>query len=68
MLAVLIILVGSRSFAVMSQLVVLTTISLWMLAIGIFAYRNGDTLAKFFLLRYSVELGARRYQVSLRGD
>jgi len=47
---------------------VLTTISLWMLAIGIFAYRNGDTLAKFFLLRYSVELGARRYQVSLRGD
>ena len=48
-LAVLIILVGSRSFAVMSQLVVLTTISLWMLAIGIFAYRNGDTLAKFFL-------------------
>ena len=49
MLAVIIIAVGSRSFAVMSQLVVLTTIAFWMLCIGIFAYRNGDALAKFFL-------------------
>ena len=48
-LAVIIVLIGSRSFAVMSQLAVLTTIAIWMLLIGIFAYRNGDTLAKFFL-------------------
>lgn len=48
-LAVIIVLVGNRSFAVMSQLVVLTSISVWMLCIGILAYRNGDTLAKFFL-------------------
>ena len=48
-LAVIIVLVGSRSFAVMSQLVVLTSIAVWMLFIGIFAYRNGDALAKFFL-------------------
>ena len=48
-LAVIIVLVGDRSFAVMSQLVVLTSIAIWMLCIGILAYRNGDTLAKFFL-------------------
>ena len=48
-LAVIIVLVGNRSFAVMSQLVVLTSIAVWMLCIGILAYRNGDTLAKFFL-------------------
>ncbi len=48
-LAIIIVLVGSRAFAVMSQLAVLTTIAVWMLFIGIFAYRNGDTLAKFFL-------------------
>ena len=48
-LAVIIVLIGDRSFAVMSQLVVLTSIAIWMLCIGILAYRNGDTLAKFFL-------------------
>ncbi len=48
-LAVVIVIIGSRSFAVMSQLAILTTIALWMLFIGAFAYRNGDTLAKFFL-------------------
>lgn len=48
-LAVIIALVGDRSFAVMSQLVVLTSIAIWMLCIGILAYRNGDPLARFFL-------------------
>lgn len=48
-LAGVITVMGSRSFAVMSQLVVLTTLSFWMLLIGVLVYRNGNPLAKFFL-------------------
>lgn len=48
-LGCIIIAVGSISFAVMSQLVVLTTISVWMLAIGYYSLINGNHLAKFFV-------------------
>lgn len=40
---------GSSSFAVMVQLVILTSLSIWMLSIGYFAHRAGSTLAKFFV-------------------
>lgn len=40
---------GSQSFAVMAQLIILTTLSVWMLLIGLFAYKNGNVLAKFFV-------------------
>ena len=41
--------VGSVSFAVMAQLVILSTMAVWMLVIGYYSYKNGNPLAKFFV-------------------
>ena len=41
--------VGSRSFAVMAQLMILTTMSVWRLVIGYYSFKNGNNLAKFFV-------------------
>ncbi|WP_448248838.1 sensor domain-containing diguanylate cyclase [Thalassotalea agariperforans] len=48
-LGCIIIVVGSRSFAVMAQLMILTTMSVWMLTIGYYSLKNGNRLAKFFV-------------------
>ncbi|MGX5173879.1 diguanylate cyclase [Aliikangiella sp. IMCC44653] len=48
-LALLIFLPGSRSFAIMAQLTILTSMAFWMLLIGYFANKNGNPLAKFFI-------------------
>ena len=48
-IAAVLIISGSRSFAVMVQLAILTTLSFWMLLIGFLAYKNGNPLAKFFV-------------------
>lgn len=48
-LAAIMLVYGSQAFAVMAQLVILTTLSIWMLLIGFFAYKNGNVLAKFFV-------------------
>ncbi len=45
----IIVIIGSRSFAVMAQLAILTTMSVWMLAIGYYSLKNGNHLAKFFV-------------------
>lgn len=48
-LAIVIMLSGDQTFAIMSQLIVLTTLSIWMLLIGFAALRKGNPIAKFFL-------------------
>lgn len=48
-LACVIFLTGSRSVIVMVQLMILTTMSIWMLVIGYFSYKGGNPLAKFFI-------------------
>jgi len=48
-LAIAIMISGDQTFAIMSQLIVLTTLSIWMLLIGFAALRNGNPIAKFFL-------------------
>ncbi len=48
-LALVLILVNSRSLAIMVQLVILTSLSLWMLVIGYSAYKNGNPSAKCFV-------------------
>lgn len=45
----IIVVVGSRSFAVMAQLMILTSMSVWMLAIGYYSLKNGNHLARFFV-------------------
>jgi len=45
----LIIIVGSKSFAVMTQLIILSTVTLWMLVIGYYSLKSGNPLAKFFV-------------------
>jgi diguanylate cyclase (GGDEF)-like protein len=45
----IIVVFGSRSFAVMIQLMILTTMSVWMLVIGYYSFKNGNNLAKFFV-------------------
>ncbi|GAB3003084.1 sensor domain-containing diguanylate cyclase [Psychrosphaera aestuarii] len=45
----IILFVGSVSFAVMVQLVILSTMAIWMLVIGYYSYKNGNPLAKFFV-------------------
>jgi diguanylate cyclase (GGDEF)-like protein len=47
--AIIMLVNGSQAFAVMAQLVFLTTLSVWMLLIGLCAYKNGNVLAKFFV-------------------
>ncbi|MDA8622212.1 sensor domain-containing diguanylate cyclase [Psychrosphaera sp.] len=49
LLGISILLIGSRSFAVMVQLILLTTMSVWMLILGYYSYKNGNSLAKFFV-------------------
>ena len=48
-LAIVIVISGDQAFAIMSQLIVLTTLSVWMLLIGVAALRKGNPIAKFFL-------------------
>jgi diguanylate cyclase (GGDEF)-like protein len=48
-LAVVMLAYGSQQFAIMAQLVILTTLSLWMLLIGVMCYKNGNVLAAFFV-------------------
>ncbi|WP_420933845.1 diguanylate cyclase [Alteromonas sp. A081] len=48
-LAVVMLVYGSQQFAIMVQLVILTTLSLWMLLIGVMCYKNGNVLATFFV-------------------
>lgn len=48
-LAMITAVLGNRYIAVLSQLIVLTIIAIWMLIIGILAYRSGDVLAKLFV-------------------
>lgn len=48
-LAIVIIITRNQSFAIMSQLIVLTTLAIWMLLIGVAALRKGNPIAKFFL-------------------
>ena len=49
LLALIMLIYGNQRFAILAQLVILTSLSLWMLLIGILCYRNGNTLAKFFV-------------------
>lgn len=48
-IACLIVVIGSQSFAVMAQLVILTTMLVWMLVIGYYSHKSGNNLAKFFV-------------------
>jgi len=48
-LAISLLLVDDRSIAIMTQLIILTTLSVWMLVIGYYSYKNGNRLAKFFV-------------------
>ncbi len=48
-LGLILLLVDDRSIAVMAQLIILTTLSIWMLVIGYFSYKSGNPLAKFFV-------------------
>ena len=45
----LIVIVGSKSFAVMAQLFILSTVTVWMLVIGYYSLKSGNPLAKFFV-------------------
>jgi diguanylate cyclase (GGDEF)-like protein len=47
--AALIFLSGNRSFIIMIQLIMLTSLSVWMLLVGCLAYKNKDPLATFFI-------------------
>lgn len=47
--ALCLLLLNDRSIAIMTQLVILTTLLIWMLAIGYFSFKNGNPLAKFFV-------------------
>ena len=49
LLALILIASGSRSLAIMVQLVILTFLSVWMLVIGFFALKSGNPLARFFI-------------------
>lgn len=49
LIAGLIFLSGDRSLIIMIQLVMLTSLSVWMLLVGCVAYKNNDPLAKFFI-------------------
>ena len=48
-LAISLLLINDRSIAIMTQLIILTTLSVWMLVIGYYSYKNGNRLAKFFV-------------------
>ena len=48
-IAGLIFLLGDRSLIIMIQLIMLTSLSVWMLLVGYMAYKNNDPLAKFFV-------------------
>lgn len=48
-LAGLLFLSGNRSLIIMIQLIMLTSLSVWMLLVGCLAYKNKDPLAKFFI-------------------
>jgi diguanylate cyclase (GGDEF)-like protein len=48
-IAGLIFLSGNRSFIIIIQLIMLTSLSVWMLLVGCLAYKNKDPLAKFFI-------------------
>ncbi|MDP5034937.1 MAG: sensor domain-containing diguanylate cyclase [Alishewanella sp.] len=48
-IAALIFLSGDRAFIIMTQLIMLTILSVWMLVIGCLAFKNNDPLAKFFI-------------------
>jgi len=49
MLALSLLLINDRSISIMTQLVILTTLSIWMLVIGYYSYKSGNPLAKFFV-------------------
>lgn len=48
-LALGLLLIDDRSIAIMTQLIILTTLSIWMLVIGYYSYKSGNRLAKFFV-------------------
>ena len=48
-LAIIILVSQNRSFAVMIQLMILTSMALWMLSIGYIAHQNGNPFARFFV-------------------
>jgi len=48
-LALSLLLIDDRSIAIMAQLVILTTLSIWMLVIGYYSYKSGNRLATFFV-------------------
>jgi diguanylate cyclase (GGDEF)-like protein len=48
-LALSLLLINDRSISIMTQLVILTTLSIWMLVIGYYSYKSGNPLAKFFV-------------------
>lgn len=48
-LALSLLLIDDRSIAIMTQLIILTTLSIWMLVIGYYSFKNGNRLAKFFV-------------------
>ena len=49
LLAICLLLINDRSIAIMTQLVLLTTLFIWMLSIGYLAHKRGSRLAKFFI-------------------
>ncbi|MAD75278.1 MAG: diguanylate cyclase [Rheinheimera sp.] len=48
-IAGLIFLSGNRSLIIMIQLIMLTSLSVWMVLVGCLAFKNNDPIAKFFI-------------------
>ncbi|MDT0629160.1 diguanylate cyclase [Alteromonas sp. W364] len=48
-LALGLLIIDDRSIAIMAQLIILTTLSIWMLVIGYYSYKSGNPLAMFFV-------------------